>query len=83
MQELMRAIMDDEELAAVESLFGQDEWVTESPVGSPTRTSLPLKNPIVAWMLENDIQRAADVVSYRPRRSNHVKAPELQLSLAL
>jgi hypothetical protein len=83
MKELLRAIMDDEELAAVESLFGQDEGTTESPVGSPTRTSLPLKNPIVAWMLENDIQRAADVVSYRPRRSNHVKAPELQLSLAL
>ena len=31
-----------EKLARAESLFGADDRTTASPVGSPTRTSLPL-----------------------------------------
>jgi hypothetical protein len=82
-QELMRAIEDEEDLEAVAAIFGKDEGTTESAVGSPTRTSPPLKNPFVAWLQARGYASRDEVVTVYKRRGNHVKAPEQQLALTL
>ncbi len=81
--ELMRAIEDEEDLEAVAAIFGKDDGTTDSAVGSPTRTSPPLRNPFVAWLHERGYASRAEVVTMYRRRRNHVKAPEQQLALAL
>ena len=81
--ELMRAIEDEEDLEAVASIFGKDDGTTDSGVGSPTRTSPPLKNPFVVWLQERGYANRDEVVTMYKRRGNHVKAPDKQLALAL
>ena len=82
-QELMRAIEDEEELEAVAAIFGKDDGTTESAVGSPTRTSPPLKNPFIVWLRDRGYKSRDEVVTMRKRRRNHVKAPEQQMALTL
>jgi len=81
--ELMRAIEDEEDLEAVAAIFGKDDGTTDSGVGSPTRTSPPLKNPFIAWLQERGYANRDEVVTMYKRRGNHVKAPDKQLALAL
>ncbi len=80
--ELLRAIEDQEELEAVAAIFGKDDGTTESAVGSPTRTSPPLKNPFVAWLQARGYANRAEVVTMYRRRGNHVTAPDKQLAFA-